>query len=385
MSKTRPIFLDYAAATPVDQAVVKAMTPYWSDNFYNPASLYWPAVEVRQAYQQAKQQIASFLGAKVSEIVMTAGATESVNLALNHVTGKILTTVIEHPAVLRTAEQHQVQVLAVDKYGRLKLEEVKKYLNEEVGIVSVALANHELGTIQPLARITQLIKEERQRRLELGINRPLLLHCDASQAIGYLEINLARLGVDLLTINAGKIYGPKQVGVLYVKSGVKLKPLIYGGGQENNWRSGTENVPGVIGLAKALELVSQKREAEVRRIKELKDKLLVGLTTAFPQAIVASHPKFCLPNFIYLALPKLDSERIVYLLEEQGVLVATGSACSAYQPLDLPITKALGLPADYWQGSLRLTLGRPSTALEIEQALKIMVKVIQQEYKRLGL
>lgn len=382
MFKTKFIFLDHASATPVDKTVLSAMMPYWSDLFYNPASLYWPAVEVRQAYQQAKQQIASFLGAKTSEIIITAGATESINLAFNGVTGKILTLAIEHPAVLRTAEQHQVQLLTVDQYGRLKFEEVKKHLTEDVELVSVALANHELGTTQPVAEVARLIETERQRRLALGIKKPLLLHCDASQAVGYLDLNLARLGVDLLTINAGKIYGPKQVGALYVKSGVKLKPLICGGGQENNLRSGTENVAGVIGLAKALEIVAKKKTAN-QQSKDLRNKLLVGLTTAFPQAIVSSHPKFCLPNFIYISFPKLDSERIVYLLEEQGVLVATGSACSSQKLVGPSIAEILKLPPDYQHGSLRLTLGRSNNQTEINQALKIIVETIQQEYKRL--
>ena len=245
------IYLDHAAATPVSDKALQAMLPYFAEQFFNPSAPYLPAKRVREAYEAAKDTIAHTIGAKGVDLVMTAGATESINLAFTVAQGKVLTLATEHAAVLETAKQYNCTLIKVDKNGLIDLADLRKKLTNEVDFISISLANNELGTIQPLAEIAEIIRTERQKRLQAHNSTPLYFHSDASQALNLLDINVARLGVDLLTINAAKCGGPKGVGALYVAHGVKLAPINTGGGQERGLRSGTENVPGVIGFATA--------------------------------------------------------------------------------------------------------------------------------------
>ncbi len=384
MKDSKIIFLDHAAATPLDKKVLVAMMPYLTDSFYNPSSPYLPAVETKRAYQAAKQMVASLLGAKASELIITAGATESINLAFNNITGQVVTSEIEHPAVLACAKNKSLKLVKADQFGYIKADLIKQAINDQTEIISLGLANNELGTVQPISKIASLVKEERARRLKLGIAQPILLHCDASQGVGLLDINVARLGVDMLTINAGKIYGPKQVGLLWVNSNVKLKPLIVGGGQENGLRSGTENVAGVVGLAKALELASQHRLYQAKYLKALRDKMQKALLIAFPDMVVSNHKKYCLPNFLHLAFPGLDGERLVFLLEAKGVMVSTGSACAASKGSGSHVLKAIGLKPDLAGGSIRITLGQLNNDVNIDKATNIIIDVVKAEYGRVG-
>lgn len=383
MNNQSLIYLDHAAATPIDKRVLKVMQPYWSDLFFNPSSPYWPAVEIRRIYQSAKQVIASSIGGKASEVVITAGATESINLAFNNIKGEVLTLDIEHSAVLASASRHDVKYLKVDKSGRLDVDSVRQSINSQTELISVALANNELGTIQPISQIAELVKKERQKRLEDGLDKPILLHCDASQAVGLVDINVARLGVDMLTVNAGKMYGPKQVGLLWFNNNVRLKPLVIGGGQENNLRSGTENVAGVVGLAKALELAKLHRSHQAKSFKKLRDYMQSKLEEAFLDMVVSSHKKYCLPNYLHVSFPGLDGERLVFLLEEKDVLVSTGSACSASKAVGSHVLSALGLPETVIKGSLRITLGRLNNETNIKKATNIIIKTIKMEQDRL--
>lgn len=245
------IYLDHAAATPVSDKALQAMLPYFAEQFFNPSAPYLPAKRVREAYEAAKNTIAHTIGAKGVDLVMTAGATESINLAFTVAQGKVLALATEHAAVLETAKQHDFTLIKVDKNGLIDIADLHEKLTDEVDFISISLANNELGTIQPLAEIAEIIRAERQRRLQVHNSTPLYFHSDASQALNLLDINVARLGVDLLTVNAAKCGGPKGVGALYVAHGVKLIPVNAGGGQERGLRSGTENVPGVIGFAAA--------------------------------------------------------------------------------------------------------------------------------------
>jgi cysteine desulfurase len=300
------IYLDHAAATPMDARVLAAMQPYFSDNFYNPSSPYLPAVVVRRDYESAKQTLASQIGGKSGEIIITAGATESINLAFSGANGHVICSNIEHQSVLANAENHDHTIVAVDEHGLVSAESIKSAIKPNTQLVSVALANNELGTIQPIRDIAGVIKDERDLRLMRGDKTPIYLHCDASQGPCQLDVNVARLGVDMLTLNAGKIYGPKQVGLLWAASYVHLQPQIVGGGQEYGLRSGTENVAGTIGFARALELVNEHRKYESKRLTVLRDSLQQTLSDTFKNMVISGHKKHRLSGHLHISFPSLD-------------------------------------------------------------------------------
>ena len=374
------IYLDHAAATPVSDKVLEAMKPYFGAEFFNPSAAYLPAKKVSADYEAAKGVIAHAIGAKTSDLIITAGATEANNLAFTCLSldGSMLYLETEHDSVRRAAEAHGGEAIKVLPTGLIDLDDLKSKITDETELSSVSLANNALGTIQPLAEIAGIIRDVKFDRLKRGIKRPLLLHSDASQALNLLDISIARLGVDLLTLNAAKVYGPKGVGALYVAHGVKLKPLTVGGGQENGLRSGTENVPGVIGFAKAIELAKEhlngnrKKYANWRKLllSELKDYELVN-------------KKHSLDNFVVLMFEGLDAERLIYLLEEKEVYVATGAACAASKGKKSHVLKAIGLTDAQIAGSLRLTMGETNTEEQIKEAARIINETVKAEKERL--
>jgi cysteine desulfurase len=406
------IYLDYAAATPIDEKVLAAMQVYFAEKFYNPSAAYLAAKQVRADYEDARHRLAQVIGARAAEIILTAGATESINLAFNIASSElagtadntfaspelagIVTTAIEHPAVLATARARRATVLPVDNRGIVNLAELEKTLSDETTLVSIGYANNEIGTVQPIKEIAKIIGRVRESRASRGLKTPLLLHTDASQAAGLLDINVARLGVDLMTLNAGKCYGPKQVGLLFVRAGVKLSPLIRGGGQEMGLRSGTENVAGAVGFAKALELAEKHRKSEVERLRKLRDDLekyllnifasselakVLSTITASSELAVNGHLKHRLPNILNFSVAGLDGERAIFALDERRVAVATGSACAANKGLRSHVLKAIGLSDELADGSIRISLGRPTTKAEIEQLKPILVEVISEQLK----
>jgi len=377
-------YLDHAAATPLDNRVMTAMQPFFSDFFYNPSAPYSPAIEVRHAYEEAKTTIARAIGAKGDELIMTAGATESINLAFNSVAGHAITANIEHHAVLEAAKRRDHTIVVADERGLVSAQRIKEAIRPDTQLVSVALANNELGTIQPLRDIAEVVRTERASRLEKGDHTPIYLHSDASQGVGQLDVTVARLGVDLLTLNAAKIYGPKQVGVLWSATHVLLQPQIVGGGQERGIRSGTENVAGVVGFAKAIELAAGHRKFESDRLGSLRDSLQKTLQKAFSTAVVSGHQKHRLAGHLHISFPGLDAERVLFALENRGVLVATGSACAANQGTRSHVLMAIGLAPDVADGSLRLTLGHLSDESNIAAAGTIIIEEIQREYERVA-
>jgi len=377
------IYLDHAAATPLDERVLEAMQPYFTEFFYNPSSPYQPAVAVRRAYEDAKDRIAHCIGAKGDELIITAGATESINLAFSGISDHVVTSNIEHDAVLQAVAQHEVTYVPSDAHGRVSAENVRAALRGDTQLVSIQLANNELGTIQPIRDIAAIVREERTKRRETGENTPIFLHVDASQGIGYLDVNVARLGVDLLTINSGKIYGPKQVGLLWTSRSVPIEPQIVGGGQERGLRSGTENVAGTIGFARAMELVTTTQKSESKRIADLRDTAEKALVGAFPAAVLSGHRKHRLPNFLHISFPGIDAERLVFALESQGVLVATGSACAANKGTRSHVLMAIGLEPEVADGSLRLTFGHLSTQENTAQAIQSIIEAVTREQDRI--
>lgn len=379
------IYLDNAAATPVDSRVLAAMMPYFSDEFYNPSAAYLSARKVRSDVEEARHILAKLIGAKSAEIIVTAGATESINLALGGVEGRIVTTAVEHSAVLETARQRGGYILSVDDRGRINLDELRNSLTDDVALVSVGYVNSETGVVQNMRAIAEVIQTVRDERQVRGATTPLYLHTDASQAAGLLDLNVSRLGVDLMTLNAGKCYGPKQVGLLYVRAGIHLKPLILGGGQEMGLRSGTENVTGIIGFAKALELAEKLRGSEVKRLSELRSKLKQCLINNLPDVRINENTKANSPAILNISVPGVDGERVVFGLDERGVQVATGSACAANKGLRSHVLTAMGLDEAVVDGSLRISMGRFTAEQDINQAGQIIVDVINEQRRFGGL
>lgn len=379
------IYLDHAAATPLSQKAQEAMAGFWSEKFFNPSASYLPAVEVRGLYEQAKDDIAHSIGAKGVDLVITAGATESINLAFSSIqdtTAEVLISAVEHPSVLQTAQRFKnLKIIKVDKYGRIDLEDFKRKLSPKTQLISICFASSELGTIQPLSDIGRLVKAERQRRALNDEKTPLYFHSDASQGFGLLEMKVNRLGVDLLTLNSGKIYGPKGVGALYVGHNVKLQPLIYGGGQERGLRSGTENVPAVIGFAKATTEATKHLHSEYKRLKKLKTQLKNDLKD-IPDLLFLGKEKNQLVNFLPISIPGLDAERLIFLLEDQDVYLSTGAACSANKRTVSQTLKAINLSEAEIAGSLRITLGKLNDEKNLKQAAKLIHQAIESERAR---
>ena len=378
------IYFDHAAATPLDPVVLRAMVPYLTDSFYNPSSPYAPAVEVRQQLESARHRLAVCIGAQRDDIIFTAGATESIALALTAATdGHVVTTAIEHPAVLENARRYDVSIVSPNKKGRIDPASIKAAITPKTQVVSVGLANSELGTIQPLKDIAAIVSLERTRRQDEGDTRPIWLHSDASQGAGLYDINLSRLGVDLLTLNAAKLYGPKQVGLLWRRPGIKLVPLFGGGGQEMGLRSGTESVAGAVGFAVALERAEKKRKSEFRRLTELRDDLQKKLQDSLEDMVVSGDQKHRLPGHLHLAFAGVDAERLVFMLEARGVLVATGSACAANKGTRSHVLVAIGMDEKLADGSLRITLGRGSTEQDIQLASAAIIESVKSEISRM--
>lgn len=381
-----PIYLDHAAATPLDPEVLEAMLPYLQTEFANPSSLYGAARVTRKAVEDARAAIANVLGAKPTEIVFTSGGTEGNNLAIQGVLGAHpgaawVTTAIEHDAVLAMAEpleaaSHPATVVPVKPDGLVRVPDIEAALNDQTVLVSVMLANNEIGTIQPLADIAKLVAGVRADRARRGITLPLYLHTDAVQAANYLDLHIDRLGADLLTLNGSKIYGPKGTGALYVRHGVKLEPLLYGGGQERGRRSGTENVAGIVGLAKAFELAASRRGEESRRLQALRDQLMQGLLEALPDAIINGDPRRRLPNNLNLTLPGAEGEALVLYLDNAGIQASTGSACSTGNLDPSHVLLALGRTTAEANSSLRLTLGRSTTSWHIATVVAAIPPIV---------
>lgn len=377
-------YFDYAAATPVDEQVLARMQPYWTELFFNPSSPYAPALDVRRDYNTAKQQIAHAIGAGGDELIMTAGATESINLAVAGFGGHKVTTTIEHASVRRAVMQSDHTIVPVDRYGRVTPAALRAAIRPDTQFVSVALANHEIGTLQPLRECAQIVRDVRAKRRAAGDTTPLVLHCDASQGFGLVDVHVGRMGVDLLTLSAAKLYGPKQVGLLWVRPGVVLKPIVVGGGQEAGLRSGTENVAGVIGFAEAVRQAVMTRHDEATRLRQLRDQLETSLTTRFPNAVLSGHPRHRLANFCHVSFPGIDAERLVFLLERESVYVATGSACAANSGTRSTVLTGIGLDAATADGSLRLTLGRSTTKQAVTEVAARIIAAVETEQQRIG-
>lgn len=385
------IYLDYAATTPVDPEVVKAMRPYWVRRFGNPGSLHSFGREAQAAVDESRAKIAAFLGCQPREVIFTGSATEANNLAIRGVIRNwklenrnltalphIITTAIEHESVLETCRdlektgQAKVTYVPVDRQGYVKLDAFRAALRAETVLVSVMYANNEIGTIQPIAKIAEVI---RNWKLEIKNSYYPLFHTDAAQATQFLEMDVGHLGVDLMTISAHKIYGPKGIGALYARHrGRFLSPVVTGGGQEYGLRSGTENTPYIVGFAKAIELVKANRVQYGRKIKSLRDELWRGIMRFAPEAVVNS-PDNALPNLLNVSFRGASGEELLLKLDRSGIAVSTGSACSSRALKPSHVLGALGLPEELIAGTIRFSLGRPTTHQEIISVIQTLKKI----------
>lgn len=373
-----PIYLDHAATTPVDPAVFAAMEPYFTERAYNPSAQYEAARQVKRDLEAARASIAHYLGVRTSELIFTAGGTEANNLAIHGIMqqypdGEIVVSSVEHESVLLPAGQYKVVLAPVGEDGRVDLALLENAITDKTVLVSIQYANNEVGTIQPLKDIAQLISKKRASR---NNSYPLYFHTDACQASAFLDLHVSRLGADLMTINASKIYGPKQIGCLFVKSTISLKPQILGGGQERGQRSGTENVPSVIGFAKALELAQEDRLEEGKRLAELQSFFFEQLASKLPNVQVNGSRKHRLANNIHVTVPGYDNETLMMQLDDRGIICAVGSACSASNEEPSHVLKAMGMSDEFAQSSLRITMGRPTTKENVQYLIDSLASLI---------
>lgn len=383
---TTQAYLDYGAATPVAPEVLQAMLPYLTERFHNPSAPYALARGVRADLEDARATLARLMGARPGQLTLTAGATEANNLAFACVDGPVVCDAAEHESVLACAEAREHTLVSVGPDGRVDPSHLAQALTPQTQLVSVELANGEVGAIQPVREIGALVAAERRRRLEAGERTPLYLHTDASQAAATMAVNVSSLGADLVTLSAAKLYGPKQVGLLWSSDDVRLRPLVRGGGQEGGVRSGTENVAGVVGFACAMQLAAQQRKEEARRLASLRNRLQCQLAARFADMVVSGprRDKLRLPGLLHVSFPGLDAARLVIALERRGVSVGTGSACAASRMQVSHVLRAMGASDEVARGSLRITLGRPTTEEEVDYAAAAIQEVVCEEAARVG-
>jgi cysteine desulfurase len=376
------IYLDHAATTPVDEEVVEAMLPYFTSLYGNASSLHSFGTEAHDALEQSRQLVAEALNADAEEIIFTGGGTESDNIAIKGIAYQnkdkknsqgphIITSAIEHPAVLETCkhlekEGFNVKYLPVDKYGIVNIDELKKTITKDTFLITIMFANNEIGTIQPIEEIAQITKENN-----------IIFHTDAVQAIGKLDIDLKKLDIDLLSISAHKIYGPKGVGALFIRNGLKIQPIVHGGGHEKGLRSSTENIPGIVGLGKACELARKRMKKDIKHIKILRDKLINNVLE-IEESFLNGHPEKRLVNNAHFYFTGIEGESLVLGLNDQGVAASTGSACSSKKLEPSHVLLAIGLTPEQAHGSLRITLGRENTEEDIAYASNVLHSVVEK-------
>jgi len=373
----RRIYLDHAATTPTGPEVVKSMLPYFTDAFGNPSSIHSYGQEAKGAVEEARTKVAELIGARSEEIVFTSGGTEADNYALKGVAyankpkgNHIITTSIEHHAVLEVCKflgrrGFRITYLPVDKYGLVNPDDVRKAITDKTILISVMHANNEVGTIEPVEEIGRIAREA-------GV----YFHSDAVQTVGHIPVNVDKLKVDLLSISAHKLYGPKGAGVLYIRKGTKLVSLIHGGEHEKRRRAGTENVPAIVGLGKAVELAGQEIGREAERLAYLRDKLIEGLGEKIDHTRLNGHPTIRLSNNVNVSIDFVEGESMLLNLDLEGICASTGSACSSASLEPSHVLLALGLPAEQAHGSLRFTLGRENTEADVERVLEVLPGIV---------
>jgi len=373
------IYMDHSATTPVAPEVLAAMLPYFGEKFGNASSLHQSGREAKEALEDSREKVAALLGARAEEIIFTSGGTESDNLALKGIARKnrkqgkhLITTQIEHPAILETCralekDGFEVTYLPVTGEGLVELSTLEASIRPDTILISVMHANNEVGTIQPLEEIGRLAAE-----------RDIYLHSDAVQSVGKIPVNVDDLGVDLLSLSAHKLYGPKGVGALYIRKGTKIESIIQGGGHERRLRSGTENISGIVGLARAAELAERNMPREAERLAGLRDRLAELVLGKVKEAWINGTMKKRLPSNLNFGFKYVEGESLLLFLDSKGICVSTGSACSSHKLEPSHVLMSLGLKPEECHGSLRITLGMSNTLDEVEYVADSIVEAVER-------
>ncbi len=373
------IYFDYAATTPTDSEVVKAMLPYFTETFGNPSSIYSYGQEAKGAIEEARIKVADLIGAREEEIIFTSGGTEADNFAIKGIAyaneprgNHIITSSIEHHAVgepCKFLEKRgfRITYLPVDQYGLVDPGDVKKAITDRTILISVMHANNEVGTVEPIAEIGRIAREA-------GV----YFHTDAVQTVGHITVNVNELGTDLLSMSAHKLYGPKGVGALYVRKGTKITPFMHGGEQEKGRRASTENVPGIVGLGRAVELAQQEMDQEASRLASLRDRLIKGLLERIDHIYLNGHPQKRLPNNVNVCIDFIEGESMLLNLDLEGICVSTGSACTSSSLEPSHVLLAMGVAHEQAHGSLRFSLGKWNTEEDINQVLETLPRIVDK-------
>ncbi len=392
----KKIYLDYAATTPTDKRVVTAMLPYFREFFGNPSSLHSFGQEAKRAVEEARRRVAVLINAESEEIVFTSGGTEANNFAIkgtaytlrNHGL-QIITSAIEHHSVLKPCkflekQGFKVIYLPVDEYGLVNPKDLEKKLTSETILVSIIFANNEIGTIEPIKDLVEVVKKFRSKQVSSiqhsvsGAQFPFF-HTDAVQAVGHLPINVKELGVDLLSLSGHKFYGPKGVGALYIRQGIKITSFLHGGEQERGRRASTENVPGIVGLGVAAELISKSDIiSENKRLTKLRDEFIASILNNIPKSQFNGHPTRRLANNVNVSILGVEGEAMLLSLDEVGIACSTGSACSSSSLEPSHVLTALGLSPEVAHSSLRFTFGRETQKKDLDYTLQQLVKIVKK-------
>jgi cysteine desulfurase len=381
----KKIYLDYAATTPLDPRVLRAMMPYFKEKFGNPSSVHFWGQEARKAVEDSREKVAQAIGCQPAEVYFTGTTTTSDNLAIQGVAraakkagrdNQLITSAVEHHGVLDVCqalkkEGFKLTVLPVDRFGLVDPRAVEKAIDRKTVLVSIMSANNEVGTIQPIKVIADAIRHT-------PFAKKPLFHSDAAAVVDYLEINVAKLGVDLMTFGAHKFGGPKGVGVLYVKKGVEVKPLTFGGHHERGLWPGTEATPLIVGLAKAIEISVKEKKVAVKKVTQLRDRLIKGILTKIPGSQLTGHPLKRLPDIASFVIQGVEGEAMLLLLSEQGIAASSGSACTSGILAPSHVLTAMGISPELAHGSLRFSLGKVTTQKEIDEVIDVLPGIVKK-------
>jgi cysteine desulfurase len=373
--------MDHAATTPMHQKVVEAMLPHFRESCGNPSAIYGLGRDAYKAVADSRETVARFLGCKESEVIFTSGGTESDNAALKGVAyalrargNHIITSTIEHHAVLHTCHHlegvgFEVTYLPVDEYGLVSAVDLEVALSDQTILVSIMAANNEIGTVQPIADLAKVAKAR---------SKDIVFHTDAVQGAGALDLNVKRLGVDMLSLSAHKFHGPKGAGVLFMREGTRFVPQVLGGGQEGNRRAGTENVPGIVGTAIALRLAEEGRESNCSHCLRLRNRLMEGILSKIPDTRLNGHATQRLPNNVNVSFSYIEGEAVLLNLDLRGIAASAGSACASESEDPSHVLMAIGVPRDTARGSLRLTVGSANSDDDVEYVLEVLPEIVER-------
>ncbi len=386
----KSIYFDYAASTPIDPLVLKSMYPIFEKHYANTMSIHSLGQETKDLLEKAREEFAKILKVNAGEIIFTGSASESNNFALKGITNAhknlgnhIIVSNIEHPCVLNSAHWleksgFKVDYLSVDKNGIVNLDELESLINDSTILISIMHVNNEIGVIEPIEKIGKIINNVKENRQKRNVETPIFFHTDASQSFGKVDVNINKIGCDLLTLSSHKIYGPKGAGLLYIKKGTKITPLIHGGGQEFGFRSSTVNLPAIVGFYKAAEIAIKRQKTDWQKALKLKTKIVKTLQTKLPNCYLNGTLNTQIPNIISIRFDYIEGESLVYLLDDNNICASSASACASLSLSPSHVLMALGFKPEQAHGTIRLSIGRFTTNEEVNYLLKVLPDTINK-------